>query len=66
MKEYRKDDNVSKVEEGEPFMKTFSSQEDAELYNLKRDIEKPDIEKFRLFCRMLRIGKMLSTTKIIK
>jgi hypothetical protein len=66
MKEYQEHDNVSKVEDGEPFMKTFSSQEEAELYNLKKDIERSDIEKFRFFCRMLRIGKMLSSAKIIK
>jgi hypothetical protein len=49
MKEYQKEDHVSKVEEGEPFMKTFSSKEEADMYNLKRNLELTDIEKFRLF-----------------
>lgn len=57
--------SVSKVQERqEPFMKTFSSQEEAELYRLKRDMEKSDMEKLHIFCRMLRIGKMLSSAKI--
>ena len=65
MKQYKNNDKVSKVEETEPFIKTFSSQEEGELYNLKKDIEKSDMEKFQMFCRMMRIGKMLSSDKII-
>ena len=49
-----------------PYMKTFSSQEEAERYNMIQDLEKTDMEKFRLFCRMMRIGKMLSSAKIVK
>jgi len=49
-----------------PYMKTFSSQEEAERYNMIENIEKSDMEKFRLFCRMMRIGKMLSSAKIVK
>lgn len=52
-------------EPAEPFMRTFSSQEEAELYRLKRDMNRSDMEKFRLFCRMIRIGKMLSSAKIL-
>jgi hypothetical protein len=62
---YKKEDiNVSKVSEPEYFIKTFSSQEEAELYNLKENLAKSDMEKFQLFCRMMRIGKMLSSAKI--
>lgn len=66
MEEYQKNDKISTVEEKESFMKTFSSQEEAELYNLKRNLRRKDMEKFQMFCRMLRIGKMLSSAKIIK
>ncbi|MEP6701244.1 MAG: hypothetical protein ABJA85_08005 [Bacteroidota bacterium] len=47
-------------------MKTFSSQEEAERYNMIEDVEKTDIEKFQLFCRMMRIGKMLSSANVVK
>lgn len=58
---------VSIVEEpAVPYMKTFSSQEEAERYNMIENLEKTDMEKFRLFCRMMRIGKMLSSAKIVK
>lgn len=64
MANYRKEDiNISKVSEPDSFIKTFSSQEEAELYNLKENMAKSDIEKFHLFCRMMRIGKMLSSAK---
>ena len=66
MKDYKHNDNTSKVEEKEPFMRKFSSQEEAELFNLKSDLEKSDMEKFRMFCRMMRVGKMLSSAKIVK
>lgn len=49
-----------------PFMKTFSSQEEAERYNMIQILNKTDMEKFHLFCRMMRIGKMLSSANIIK
>lgn len=65
----KKDDQkypVSRVEEDEPFMMTFSSQDEAGLYQLKKDMNRSDMEKFRLFCRMFRVGKMLSSAKIIK
>jgi len=65
MAKYKKEDiEISKVSEPEPFIKTFSSQEEAELYNLKESLAKSDMEKFHLFCRMMRIGKMLSSAKI--
>jgi hypothetical protein len=65
MKKYGKSGQISRVEE-EPFMITFASQEEADLYRLRKDMNRSDMEKFLLFCRMMRIGKMLSTAKIIK
>jgi hypothetical protein len=65
MKKYRQNDKISEVgEDSPPFMKTFSSQQEAELYNLTQNINKSDMEKFKMFCRMMRIGKMLSSAKI--
>jgi hypothetical protein len=49
-----------------PLMKTFSSQEEAEKYNMIENLALTDMEKFHLFCRMMRIGKMLSTARIVK
>lgn len=49
-----------------PYMRKFSSQEEAEKYNMIENLEKTDMEKFQLFCRMMRIGKMLSSAKIVK
>lgn len=66
MKEYKKNDQASGVEKKEPFMKTFSSQEEAELYNLKRDLNRSDMEKFRLFTLMLRRNAMFKRAKIYK
>ncbi len=65
MATYKKEDiEVAKVSEPMPFIKTFSSQEEAELYNLKENLAKSDMEKFHLFCRMMRIGKMLSSAAV--
>jgi len=63
MEEYQKNDKISTVEEKESFMKTFSSQE-AELYNLKRNLKRTDMEKFRLFTLMLRRNDMFKRAKI--
>ena len=41
------------------FMQSFSSQEEAELYRLQKNIAMSDMEKFKMFCRLMRIGKML-------
>lgn len=49
-----------------PYMKSFSSQEEAERYNMISNLQMSDMEKFQSFCRMMRIGKMLSTAKIVK
>lgn len=65
MKKAVSDNTVSQALEGEcTFMRTFSSQEEAELYRLKRDMERSDIEKFRLFTRMLRRNAMFKKAKI--
>jgi hypothetical protein len=67
MKEYNPKENSFVVEEpSEVYMNQFSSQEEAERYNMIQDIERPDMEKFRLFCKMLRIGRMLSSAKVVK
>lgn len=49
-----------------PSIQTFSSQEEAELYRLKRNLARSDMEKFEMLCRMMRIGKMLSPDNIFK
>jgi len=62
-----KDHKLRMVEEpASPYMKTFSSQEEAERYNMIENLNKTDMERFRLLCRMMRIGKMLSSAKIVK
>jgi hypothetical protein len=68
MKKYEENKIVSMAKE-DPYhgnMRTFSSQEEAERYNMIETLNKTDMEKFQLFCRMMRIGKMLSSAKIIK
>ena len=68
MKKYEENKIVSMAKE-DPHpggMRTFSSQEEAERYNMIETLNKTDMEKFQLFCRMMRIGKMLSSAKIIK
>lgn len=47
-----------------PYVKTFSSQEEAERYNMIENLEKSDMEKFRLFCHMLRMQKIYRRAKI--
>ena len=67
MKKYEKNKMVSIAKEDPHHgMKAFSSQEEAERYNMIETLNKTDMEKFQLFCRMMRIGKMLSSAKIIK
>ncbi len=67
MKERDENNKLSIVDEPLiPYMRTFSSQEEAEKFNMIENINKTDMEKFQLFCRMMRIGKMLSSAKIVK
>lgn len=66
-KEYKNEEKLSLAAEPDtPYMRTFSSQEEAERYNMIENVEKSDMEKFRLFCRMMRIGRMLSSARIVK
>lgn len=48
------------------FMKSFASQEEAELFNLKKRLQATDMERLQTLCRMIRVGKMLSQAKIVK
>ncbi len=67
MKKYEENKKHSVVQEpGEGSMKTFSSQEEAEKYNMIQNLSLTDMQRFQLFCRMMRIGKMLSSAKIVK
>ena len=56
-------DKIEQQNDQKAFMRTFSSQEEAELFRLQRDMDRSDMEKFHMFCRMIRIGKMLSSAK---
>jgi hypothetical protein len=66
----KKDSNNEKInivrEPHTPCVRTFSSQDEAERFNMIENVEMSDMEKFRLFCRMMRIGKMLASAKIVK
>ena len=67
MKKYDDKSKSSEVEEPSlPYMRQFSSQEEAEKFNMIQNIELSDMQKFQLFCRMMRIGKMLASAKIVK
>lgn len=67
MKKQEENKKDSIAEESQtPYMRRFSSQEEAERFNMIENLEKTDMEKFKLFCRMMRIGKMLSSAKIVK
>ncbi|MBL7729694.1 MAG: hypothetical protein JNM88_00835 [Chitinophagaceae bacterium] len=57
--------NIIAEEPSVPY-RTFSSQEEAEKFTMVENLQKTDMEKFHLFCRMLRIGRMLSSAKVIK
>jgi hypothetical protein len=45
-------------------MKSFSSQEEAEHYNMVQNIEMSDMQKFESFCRMLRMQQIFNRAKI--
>ena len=67
MQSQDKENKVPIVEDPEsPYVRHFSSKEEAGRYNMIQNIELSDMEKFHLFCRMMRIGKMLSSAKILK
>ena len=54
----------SLANEPENFMRTFSSQEEADNFRLQKSLERTDMERFQMLCRLMRIGKMLSKAKI--
>lgn len=65
MKSADKKTTESRAEEPvTPYMKTFSSQEEAERYNMIKDLEKTDMEKFQSFCSMLRMQQIYRRAKI--
>jgi hypothetical protein len=47
-----------------PYMRKFSSQEEAERFNMIENLQKTDMEKFRSFCNMLRMEKIYKRAKI--
>lgn len=51
-------------EQASPYVKTFSSQEEAERYNMIENIEKSDMDKFLSFCSMIRMQRLYSRAKI--
>lgn len=42
----------------------YGKEEQHEIENIRRTILMSDMERFRLFCKMMRIGKMLSSAKV--
>jgi hypothetical protein len=66
MKEYKeKDEKILIVEEqATVYMKIFSSQEEAEKFNMIENVEKPDMEKFNDFCKMLQLQQVYHRAKI--
>jgi hypothetical protein len=42
-----------------PRMRTFASQEEADLFRLQRNLSLSDMERLQMLCRLIRIGKML-------
>jgi hypothetical protein len=42
----------------------YEKQEENEVQRIRQAILMSDMEKFRLFCKMMRIGKMLSSAKV--
>ncbi|OJU26950.1 MAG: hypothetical protein BGN92_10610 [Sphingobacteriales bacterium 41-5] len=54
------------LKEPDVFMRTFSSQEEADLYRLRKNLARTDMERFEMLCRMMRIGKMLNPQNVIE
>jgi hypothetical protein len=55
-------DKISVV--SEKFIPYGKEDEQNNIENIRRSILMTDMEKFRLFCKMMRIGKMLSSAKV--
>jgi hypothetical protein len=66
MKKGKEISNSQVNEPGQMYIKKFSSQEEAERYNMIQSLEMTDMQRFHTFCRMMRIGKMLASAKIVK
>jgi len=47
-----------------PYLKTFSSQEEAERFNIMRNVEMSDMDKFKSFCDMLRMERIYKNAKV--
>lgn len=60
-KKYDKDSDMSIL--NEQFI-PYSRQEEYETAKRRQAILMSDEEKFKMFCRMMRIGKMLASAKI--
>ena len=54
------------LKEPDVFMRTFSSQEEADLFRLKKNLARTDMERSEMLCRMMRIGKMLNPQNVIE
>lgn len=64
MKAEKKPEIIVAEEPVTPYMKTFSSQEEAERYTMIQNLEKTDMEKFHSFCSMLRLQQIYRRAKI--
>jgi hypothetical protein len=64
VKKYKENTKIQLVQEDLHPIKTFSSQEEAERYNMIQNIERGDMEKFHLFCSMLSLQKLYRNAKV--
>lgn len=62
MKSYDQDHNQKNiVQEDTP---VYHSREEMENARLMKVLSMTDMDRFRMFCKMMRIGKMLSSAKV--
>lgn len=64
MKNDAANEKMLKPEQFPSRLRVYSSQEELEEARLREAVFASDAEKFRKFCRMLRIGKVLASAKI--
>lgn len=60
-------ENIKSPQVQEPkvtYMRAFSSLEEAERFNMIENIERPDMEKFNIFCNMLKMNRIYNRAKI--
>lgn len=62
-KEKKHIDSILEEPQGQ-YLKIFSSQEEAEQFNILRNVEMSDMDKFKLFCNMLRMERIYKKAKI--